>query len=63
MRLTLQMFGHELDITLGPVEAEAETTNAGDSTSTVIGFSIPAIPWEDAGSSHQFDPEPDGENP
>lgn len=64
MRLTFQALGLELDITLGPttVDDEPEPDPRGDVLSTPIGFTRPEIPWEDSGSMHQFDPEPDGED-
>lgn len=43
-------------------EPEPETDPRGDVLSTPIGFTRPEIPWEDSGSMHQFDPEPDGED-
>lgn len=64
MRLTLAWFGYELDFSLGPttVDDEPEPDPRGDVTTYPVGFTRAAVPWEDSGSYHQFDPEPDGED-
>ncbi len=74
--MRLCWFGIELDLTLslpsiqlylGPTTVDDEPVqdlapDRGDSTSYAINFTRPEVPWEDAGSYHQFDPEPDGED-
>lgn len=79
MRVSLSLLGVEVfALDLGPVQepctcgevvdtevvSELEPyQDAGTTSAYPIGFSVPVVPWEDPGSLHQFDPEPDGENP
>lgn len=64
MRLTLQLLGLELDVTLGPVGSETSEFEAYQdagvtgSTAQHVGFT----PWEGPDVVHHFDPEPDGED-
>lgn len=67
MRLTLQVFGFELDVTLGRETQDAADedvyVDCGAVTSYPVGFTRSPLPdWEDPGSYHTFDPEPDGED-
>lgn len=66
MRLTLAWFGYEPDFSFGPTAVDEEPGEdwRGDCITQPVGFvRSPAPDWEDPGSYHQFDPEPDGENP
>lgn len=67
MRLTLCLLGVEVfDLALNEtaeVEAAEPDDDRGSCTTYPIGFTRdPDVPWEDRGSLHQFDPEPDGED-
>lgn len=67
MRLTLNAFGVELDVTLGREQAtddnEPAWVDCGTTGSTPVGFVRSQLPeWEVPGSYHQFDPEPDSED-
>lgn len=66
MRLTLTLGGFELDLTLGRETQDADDDvyiDRGYLTSYPVGFvRDPDVPWEDRGSLHQFDPEPDSED-
>lgn len=70
MRLTFEFAGWNLDWTLTPPwAADTEVApefepyqDAGTTGSWPISFTRPAVPWEDPGSLHQFDPDDDGED-
>lgn len=73
--VSLGWLGYALDFSVGPMcddEPEYPSTevpefepyqDAGSTGSWPISFTRPAVPWEDPGSLHQFDPDDDGENP
>lgn len=66
MRLSISLLGTEVfAVEFGTPEAADEDVwvDCGSTTSYPVGFTRPEVPWEDQGSFHQFDPEPDGENP
>lgn len=61
MRLTVQILGFELDITLGradnePLSGFDEYQDAGYTGSYPISFTRPHIPWDADGPIHQFEP-------
>lgn len=62
MRLTLAMFGLELDITFGPTAPEPEFNefqDAGTTSTYAVGFTLPDVPME-LDCPHVFEPdEPD----
>lgn len=65
MRLSITLLGREVfAVEFGtPAADDEQPYDTGYTTSMPAGFVRPEIPWDVDGSYHQFDPEPDGENP
>jgi hypothetical protein len=58
VRLALHILGTEvLAFSIGEPDDADEWVDCGTTTSTPVGFTRAEVPWEDAGSLHQFEPD------